>query len=110
MGEKTITITTTNKHKIVIKNELTWGELQTIQDEYVRNIDIDGDASMQSFSGEVMIKARNKAIETVVVSIDGKSDHILSTFYQLPQADGNEMMDKINSITQTYQDTEKKTK
>ena len=102
-------ITPIGKNKIVVKSWLTGGESEQIQGVFLSGQDIN--ASNQTdfkLKGSIIAEANHKAIETIVVSIDEKTDNILKTILDLRAEDYRFIVDEVNKLTNPSITAEKK--
>jgi len=125
----THTITTSNGYKIELKDWITGREEDEIQKVYLDAIEMkqkQGVAQGQKGSenaarnqqqmeqeitgmkGSLQIDAERKAMEMVVVSVDGQTDKIVDNILDLPRKDKNEVKDEVNRITSDKDEEQKK--
>lgn len=112
MERETKKFKTKNGFEIEIKTYLTYGESQKLQAVFLKNMEMDTmDLEKKSgkVNGNVIIEAQKKAIEIIVVSINGEKENILDKFMDLPKEDGDEAYAEIDKISQPISE-EKKTK
>lgn len=99
-------ITTKNgKHTAILREWITVQESRTISAIYTSGLDsstIDVNAEKANFKGniaELSQEAQNKAIEIVIVELDGDKENILERFLNLPNQDGQEIIAAIEEVT-----------
>jgi hypothetical protein len=97
--ENTLEVATEGGHKIVLKSQISFGEKRSINDAFnvaaIYENGVKTDKSMQA----QLNASTDKAIEIIVVSIDGKTTDIVSEFMKLPNRDGLAVIEKISEIT-----------
>jgi len=98
---------TSNGHEVVLKDSITGGEYQDIKDILLQETELQGVSGEMKMSGAVITKMTNKAIETVVVSVDGKSDNVLDAVRNLPIEDYEEVVEAVNKATEGLGDKKK---
>lgn len=102
-------ITPIGKNKIVIKTWLTGGESEQIQNVFLSAQEISASNPTEfKLKGSTISEANHKAVESVVVSVDGKTNDILKTVLDLRSEDYRFIVEKINEIIKTAPSAEKK--
>ena len=102
-------ITTKGGHKIVFKEWITGREKRQITDIFLRDIEMKQKGGEQEFvglKGSVAAEAEEKAIEIVVISVDGKTEKVVDAVLDLPSNDYDEVNAAINEITQPEKKSE----
>lgn len=106
----THTFTTTNGHKIVLKDYITGREEDEIQRIFLSNMEMKqtvgggakGTENLQQevsgISGETQLQAEYKTIEMVVFSVNGNTEDLLDAVLDLPSKDKKEVAEKTNQI------------
>lgn len=83
-----------------LKTYLTGGEAREIQNVYLEEIKFEmgkEDPKVSNVNASVVNKAQDKAIEMVVVSIDGNTEDILSNVLDLRKEEFDELMKEIDT-------------
>jgi len=110
---ETKVIETKAGNKVEIKTYLTYGEARDIQRVYLDGVNVSvsatGEAKIPELNAGSTIDAQNKAIELIVVSVNGIKEGAMQLFLDLPKEDGDEVMLEIDKI-QNPIPVEKKTK
>ena len=100
-------------YEIEIKTYLTYGEAREIQRVYLDGVNVsisnDGQTKIPDLSASSTIDAQNKAIELIVVSVNGEKENVVKLFMDLPKNDGDEAMVEIDKVQASLTE-EKKTK
>lgn len=100
----TITITTPATQKVVIlKSFITGGDDEAIQGviEDSLSIDASGDGDGQAkIRGSVVREMRHKALEIVVLSVDGESEDVVEKLRALPVQDYKFVCAKVDEVTE----------
>lgn len=99
--------TPVSQQEVVIKSWLTGREKRKIQEVYLNEMSFKGgeDASYD-LRGELVNKAQDVAIQTVVVSVDGKAENILDILLDMRGQDFDFVVEQINKITASSSLTE----
>ena len=88
-------------HKVVLKTYATGREYNEIQKVVFGSAKINivgGAPQFNSVSAEIAIESDKKAIEMLVVSIDGKTENILDTILDLRQDVYAKVVEEVNDI------------
>jgi hypothetical protein len=88
-------------HTIVVKTYATGREFNEIQAVYLRNAKINmvGNAPQVSgFTAEVELEATKKALEMLVVSVDGSSENVVSVIEEFPNDEYQKVVEKVNAL------------
>jgi len=103
MERETKTITTPiGKHKVVLKAWITGREKRELRNVFLKNVkDVSGKEEPEKMltSAEIINEAENKAIETVVVSVDGETKNVLDKILDMRAKDFEFIIEEINKIT-----------
>lgn len=89
------------EHTIKVKTYCTGGEFNQIQSVYLRSAKINVIGStpqVAGFTAEVELEATKKAVELLVVSIDGSTDDVIQKVEDLPYQEYAEIVDEINTL------------
>lgn len=96
-------ITPIGKHKVVLKEWITGREKREIRKPYLEGMKFsleEGKAKTEEIDANALIeKSENKAIETIVVSIDDDKEKILEKILDMRDKDYEFIVDEINKIT-----------
>lgn len=102
MKETKIIETPIEKHKVELKCWLTGGDRRALRSVYTENaqIEMKGDKpEIKNLSGSLVDKAEDKAIEIMVVSIDGNKENIIKRILEMRDDDCDFVIKAINEIT-----------
>jgi len=94
-------ITPIKQHKVELKDWITGREQQDIKKpitDVMMRITSKGESSTEINIGEAQRKSTEKAIESVVVSIDGDKKDILNRVYDMPSKDYDFVVKKVDDI------------
>ena len=96
-----ITFKTEGGHEVVIKSFITGYDSRAIEIAYAEGIENgpDGKPTAVSYIKQYN-KSKDRAIEIVVVSVDGKTEDILKEVLSLPTTETKEIIVKINEVTE----------
>jgi len=99
-----------SEKKVVIKTWMSGGEWQEMQNEMLQGMKINPQQPQSSeFDVATMAKANEKALNLLVVSVDGKEENCVEALKEMHVADYRFVIDEINKITQeTTNEKEKK--
>lgn len=85
-----------------IKTYITLGESREIQSVFLESVEMGmdelGNAKIGNIKGELAAKAQNKAIEVLIVSVNGKKENVLQAVMDLPKDDGEEILVELDKI------------
>lgn len=107
MEETKFVETPVGKHKVELKCWLTGGDRRALRSVYTENAVIsivEEKPEIKGMSGSLVDKAEDKAIEIIVVSIDGDKENLVKRILDMRDEDCNFVIKEINKIT-----SEKKT-
>jgi len=63
------------------------------------NVAVEGDTTKASnISGAVLVQQEEKAIEMLVVSLDGSAENVLARVLDLPEAEYAQVVEAVNAI------------
>ena len=99
-------ITTPNGTKIELKDYITGREARDIQNIILSGMKISD--NIESVDPSVIAKSQDKAIEIVVVSVNGEKEKIVDKVLDLPREDFDCVKNAVDKVTNG--DDEKKTK
>lgn len=108
MDTKEIT-TPKGKHKVVLKTFITGRDDQAIQAEYFKesSVEYSGGEGKAGFGGSVIQNAQNKALEVVVVSVDGKENGVLDAVLDMHRDDTAFVFAEVDKVTGDQVDAKK---
>jgi hypothetical protein len=103
MERPTRTLETAGGHKIVMYTYMTGGEFEQMQDVYLKKMEIgriekDG-ANISGVTGSVATEANHLALRAMVVSVNDKTDDVLTHLRLLPVADYREVLAAVEAAT-----------
>jgi len=98
MERETKEIITPNNHKVVLKTYITGREEREIRNVYLENIDVTGNGAVKDIKADLVGKAENKAIELIVISVDGNKEKVVDLVLDLRKEDCNFIVEQINEI------------
>lgn len=102
MDRPTKEFKTSGGHIVVFKTYATGREFNAIQSVYLSagKINVVGkEVVLDNFSTDIHLKAKEKMIEVLVVSIDGATDSVLEKCLDLPANEYNEIVDFVSTET-----------
>jgi hypothetical protein len=103
----------TQNHQVEIKTYITAGEKRQLRDVLLKGmkVNMEGDTPrISEFSPDVITEAENRAIEIVVVSIDGSRENILQRLLDFRAEEFDQVMEEIDKVTrEVVYNTKKKT-
>ena len=92
-------------YKVELKDEMTWGDAQKVEDVFLSSAKLKGDKSGDmnfGFDGSVMLKAKYVAIEMMIKSIK-KGDEVIEYSKEwldnLSMSDGNKLDSAVEELT-----------
>lgn len=83
--------------KVEFKKEITGGEYQDIQDVLINDTEQGANGEVK-VSGSSIAKMRDKSIELIVLSVNGKKENILQEVRNLSVKDYNKVIERVNQI------------
>jgi len=100
---KTIKLT---DYEVDIKNSLTWGDKEEIQQEYMKGMKIQGSTKKADdmpfeFDASVSLKAKCKLIELSIKEIrkdDKKVEFSKDWLFNLPSDDGDKLYEEVDKL------------
>jgi hypothetical protein len=96
---KTITFTTQNGLQVELKEYITGGEYEEWQKVILKGMQVDtSDPRSSKIDATVSIEQLHKAIELIVVSIDGNNQDILNQVKELPRDDYQSIVNRVQEI------------
>jgi hypothetical protein len=105
-------ITTKGKFEVELKTYISGGESREISNVFLEGMKFQMDSTGQAKSNEMSAslgsKAQDKAIELLVVSVNGKKENVLNSVLDMPKSDFDEVLKEIDAL-QNGLTTEKKT-
>jgi hypothetical protein len=104
MTDTKIIETPVGKHKVELKLWLTGADKRALRSVYTDEMEISvkGETpEIKNVLGSMINKAEDKAIETVVVSVNGTKENIIKTLLEMRSEDYDFVMDAINELTST---------
>ena len=101
-----ITFTTPGGYQIVIKGFVSGGDMDELERVFLENItfDVDPDTgevdqTKQSVPATVELDRTKKALELLVLSVDGQTEDVYKAVRDLPTADYDAIVDRVNEIS-----------
>ncbi len=93
-----------DKREVVLKAWITGRERRELRKPFMDKLKVstkgEGDPTVElAGSADIIETVENKAIETIVVSIDGVKDKILETILDMKEKDYSFVIEEINKIT-----------
>ncbi len=106
---KTVT-TPVGKVAIVLKTWLSGKEKRDIQSVFLNNLSIKSGSANPNYEvkGELINQAQDKTIQSVVVSVGGKTENVLNEVLNLRSEDFEFVIDEINKVTSPISNEELK--
>lgn len=115
MERETKEFKTAGGRVIVARTYLTGKEMRDIRDCFIGEAEVelnqpnqtkgaDKKLPISGIKGAVISKSEDISIEALIVSVDGKTENILETVWNLPVADYDEVVAYINTITNPKKD------
>ena len=93
-------VTPISKQEVSIKTWLTGGEKRIITNSLMKDVKFNpNDSKSMEFSGDILTKSQDVAIETIIVDIAGDSKDILKNILNMRSEDYDFIIDAINKIT-----------
>lgn len=102
------TIKTKNGHEAIVKADMTAGDFRQLKSEWFKDLQMeatgakDADVKITGMKGTTIEDVENKAIELMVVSLDGSSENILKRLLDLPVADYSDILEAVREATQDF--------
>jgi len=88
------------KTKVTLKEWITGGDFEDFQKNMLKDIAVGPDGNtIGEIKASVALDQNHKAIELVVVEVDGVKENILKTLRDLPKADYQFVIDAVNEVT-----------
>lgn len=103
MPRETNSITTANGHVVEHYSYLTGKEARQIQEVFASHVEIHADqigSRSGTIKGDVILKSQDKALEILVVSVDGKKENPVRILEDLPAADYADVVKAFNKIVE----------
>ena len=103
-------ITPIDNHEIILLSWLTGGEKRKITNSLLDNQDLQMSNTTQNFklSAELINNAQDIGFETVIVSINNKTENIVKTVLDMKSKDFDFVVNEINIITNEDNEVKKK--
>lgn len=103
MSEReTKSITTPGNHTVILRTYLTGKESNELKAIMYADLKIDAsdtsNSKLAQLPADFILKQEQKALEFLVVSVDGSSDGALAALGELPEADYNEVLAEVQKI------------
>lgn len=83
--------------KVVLRGYITGRIKQTIQSVLLSSTQVT-DEGKTTFDGSVAVAAGNKALELIVLSVDGSTDNVLDAVLDLPEEDFDFVKAEVDKI------------
>jgi len=87
------------KTKVTIKEWITGGDSEDLQNTILEGMDIGADGKPTGISGTMVVKQNHKAIELAVVGIEGSTGDVLKALLDLPRDDYEFILNAVNEVT-----------
>ena len=100
--ESKIIITPISKQKVEIKSWITGREKRELRSIFLKEMNFGmagGEAEIKEMKGDIVDKAEDKAIETVIVSVDGKKENVVDSILAMNSKDSDFVIAEVNKIT-----------
>jgi hypothetical protein len=104
MPRETKTITTPGGHSIVLRSYLTGREANQLKELLFADLKLniedvrDGKMAVEDIPASFLVKQEEKAIELLVVSVDGVTENAAQAVLDFPSADYDAVLKAINAI------------
>lgn len=97
----TKTITTKAGHTVQYKDDLTGRDYRDLRAVYLSGMTVQPGASQPvgALGGDVIQRAEDKAIELLVVDVDGSKNDVLNTLLAFPAEDYQQVIEALNEVT-----------
>lgn len=101
---ETKTITTPGGHAVVLRSYLTGREANQLKELLFADLKLNaedaesGKLAIDAIPASFLVKQEEKAIELLVVSVDGTGENVLQLLLDLPSADYETVVAEINEI------------
>ena len=105
MERETKTVKTPHGHEVVIKTYLTGREAEQVQQVLYTDIKMSmgdlasGKTEIKEIPAAAIIAQQRKALEVLLVSIDGSTENVLDRFLDLHSEDCDAVKDEVSTIT-----------
>ncbi len=100
MGRETKTIKTPiDKHDVVLKAWITGREKRELRNVFLSKMGLGGKGEMKENPADITDAAENKAIETIVISVNGKTEKIIDAILDMKGPDYEFVIKEINGIS-----------
>jgi hypothetical protein len=107
--QETVTVTTVHGHTVVLKGYASGGDMSEMQRVVLAgrqvevSLDDKGEAQAETKSvtvdGSIMLDRENKALQLLVISVDGVATDVYKLVRDLPKEDYDQVVEKLNEIT-----------
>lgn len=94
-------VKTSGEHVVVMRTYATGREFTDIQNCILKNAKVSyvgGQPVAEGVSGSSELEANKKAVELLVVSVDGKTENVLDTVLDLPADDYQEVVEAVKEL------------
>ena len=89
--------------EVVVRDWITGREKEAIEKPVQQSVEMKpnsmGDMVFGNVDAEKILESTHKAIEAVVVSVNGKTEDVLNAVLDLPVADYNTIISYVNTVT-----------
>jgi hypothetical protein len=101
MENDTIAFTTKGGVAVVLRTFITGRQKRYITDAFLEDVQLTQAGDKQNFSvaASKANVATDRALESLIVSVNGKTDNVVAAVLDLPAADSDEIIAKVNEIT-----------
>lgn len=101
-------ITPIDKQEVVIKSWLTGGEKRDITNSLINGIKMDSSGTTDiNMTSDLVNKSQDTALETIIVSVDGKEEDVLKRVLDMKSKDFDFVVTEINKITASEDELKK---
>jgi hypothetical protein len=103
-------ITPVDKIEVEIYTWITGGELEEIQDIYLKDyeVSVGGDKPNATLNGSMVKTINHKQIEKLIMSVKGIKENVLQSILNLKSSDYQFVIEEINKVVNAQPELEKK--
>src|ERR1700712_1570540 len=101
MDIETVKFTTKGGVAMELRSFITGRQKRYIMGAFLDDVNLTSNGTTQSFSiaGSKTNVATDRALESVVLSVNGSKENVVETVLDLPAADFDEIVTQVNAIT-----------
>lgn len=105
MERETKSVQTPHGHEVVIKTYLTGREAEQVQQVLYADIKMSmgdlesGKTEIKEIPAAAIMAQQRKALELLLVSLDGSSENVMDRFLDLPSEDCDTVKSEVSTIT-----------